>query len=91
MKRMKEQMLEVTRMKEQNEGSDAKSEENVWKGGSDEENGKEGASNEENISYHARVVNDFDMCSTQVLEQISQSNITRSIQQEYAVSTFDTQ
>ena len=83
------------------EGADAKSEENVWEGGSDEENvwesgsdeenGKEGASNEESISYHARVVNDFDMCSTQVLQQISHSTITRSIQQEYAVSTFDTQ
>ena len=42
-------------------------------------------------TYHARVVNDFDMCSTQVLQQISQSTITRSIQQEYAVSTFDTE
>ncbi|KAL5479399.1 hypothetical protein EMCRGX_G022919 [Ephydatia muelleri] len=86
---------------EKNDGADAKSEENVWEGGSDEknvwesgsdeENGKEGASNEENSSYHARVVNDFDMCSTQVLQLISQSNITRSIQQEYAVSTFYTE
>ena len=40
---------------------------------------------------HARDVNDFDMCSTQVLHQISQSTIIRSIQQEYAVSTFDTE
>ena len=42
-------------------------------------------------TYHSRVVNDFDVCSTQVLQQISQSTITRSIQQEYSVSTFDTQ
>ena len=86
---------------EDNEGADAKSEENIWEGGSDvenvwdsgsdEENGIEGASNEVNVSYHARVVNDFDMCSTQVVQQISQSTIIRSIQQDYAVSTFDTQ
>ena len=71
------------------EGADAKSEENVWEGGSDEENawesgsdednGKEGASNI-NISYHARVVNDFDICSTHASgQQISQSTIIRSM------------
>ena len=42
-------------------------------------------------TYHSRVVDDLDMRSRQVLQQVSQGTITRSIQQEYSSSTFDTQ
>ena len=42
-------------------------------------------------TYNARGVDDLDVCSSQVLQQVSQGTITRSTQQEYAASTFDAQ